>query len=98
MPPAYKMRRKEPCNQKHCYWMLDLDFAVSRYLRSNVRSVLRSTVQRRHRPQHSFSTFTRYIISVLRDGRGRIVTENAHRNSPRFTMLYAAFERGSKPK
>jgi hypothetical protein len=48
--------------------------------------------------QHNFSTFTTYIISVLRDGRGRIVTENARRNSPRLTVLYAACERGSKLK
>ena len=48
--------------------------------------------------QHNFSTFTRYITFVLRAGRGRIVTENARRNSPCLTVLYAALERGSKPK
>ncbi|MCE2762511.1 MAG: hypothetical protein LW713_16115, partial [Acetobacteraceae bacterium] len=52
--------------------------------------------------QHNFSTFTRYITFVLRAGRGRIVTENACRNSPHSQHIKprasAAADRSDLPK
>jgi hypothetical protein len=52
--------------------------------------------------QHNFSTFMRYITFVLRAGRGRIVTENARRNSPHSQHIKprasAAADRSDSPK
>ena len=62
MPPAYKIASKEPCNQKYCYWMLDLDFAVSRYLLSNIRSVLKSTTYRHHPAAVAIQRLSRYYL------------------------------------